>query len=778
MDMGTQGSGRKRLPTRERLSAEDDALSLIAREAEARLAAKRAARAEAREIRMKELERQQKEEDSERYSRRSRRSTTASEEDERLSGCSRGSLRVEERPERDFVEKGSRNMPSLCAAALASLGGTSSRRGSGDTSISAGTEASIREIKDSLAEVEEKYKKAMVSNAQLDNEKTNFMYQVDTLKDLLLQVEEELAESRRQYEEKNKECEREKHAHGILQFQFAEVKEALKQREEMLEKHGIVLNAEAAPNSTLNGLSPSTVTTEEAGALTSTGDGALGRARASEVENAMVAAVGRGASLQEAGHEQHTEGGGEDHARPAGSLPAANPEDPRPAAEGQAPPSEAPATSASEERPESAPGDGPGTCPEAEQCQGNALDQQDERQAGGKEEDGEAHLGEVRVAPCLESGPPHRPEVDRAGGTDAGGACGSPTEAVEEAEVARNGEHAGTVASGPPGGHREPMNQDGNHMSDQEATELQEALAQPVEAQREKEEEDGGAEPAGEEHTQTRIHTPPCSPAATGSHQQAQGAGEAGPGGEPLHLKEPEEDRGGHGGEPSGSPQKKTKNKKKKNKKKKSPAAVETLGDVKEEATFQKADQSEGSEEKQGGGTEGRPAGEAPPEGTQGAVPETVPESSDRPEGPDVELNGTLSQEDEGVETEAGRGLSGGDAFSLAEDTTVPTGTGAGDQEAAESAANDTVGREDAPEGSSVDPEEDVSGASQTDSTEEHVMSAPSQTPGDAVESTGLEQQAAAAAPLEEPGDLESEDREDPRGGTEKGKSKEDCTMS
>ncbi|XP_075385354.1 leucine-rich repeat flightless-interacting protein 1 isoform X23 [Tenrec ecaudatus] len=354
MDMGTQGSGRKRLPTRERLSAEDDALSLIAREAEARLAAKRAARAEAREIRMKELERQQKEiyqvqkkyygldtkwgdieqwmEDSERYSRRSRRSTTASEEDERLSGCSRGSLRaqpdaelggsfawangydrdgygtqalsrrpsrVEERPERDFVEKGSRNMPSLCAAALASLGGTSSRRGSGDTSISAGTEASIREIKelnelkdqiqdvegkymqglkemkDSLAEVEEKYKKAMVSNAQLDNEKTNFMYQVDTLKDLLLQVEEELAESRRQYEEKNKECEREKHAHGILQFQFAEVKEALKQREEMLEKHGIVLNAEAAPNSTLNGLSPSTVTTEEAGALTSTGDGAL-----------------------------------------------------------------------------------------------------------------------------------------------------------------------------------------------------------------------------------------------------------------------------------------------------------------------------------------------------------------------------------------------------------------------------------------------------------------------------------------------------------------------
>ncbi|XP_057610016.1 leucine-rich repeat flightless-interacting protein 1 isoform X19 [Chionomys nivalis] len=250
MDMGTQGSGRKRLPNRERLTAEDDALNQIAREAEARLAAKRAARAEAREIRMKELERQQKE--------------------------------VEERPDKDFIEKGSRNMPSLSAATLASLGGTSSRRGSGDTSISMDTEASIREIKDSLAEVEEKYKKAMVSNAQLDNEKTNFMYQVDTLKDTLLELEEQLAESQRLYEEKNKEFEREKHAHSILQFQFAEVKEALRQREEMLEKHGIILNSEIATNGetsdSLNDVGyqgPTKMPKEELNALKSAGEGTL-----------------------------------------------------------------------------------------------------------------------------------------------------------------------------------------------------------------------------------------------------------------------------------------------------------------------------------------------------------------------------------------------------------------------------------------------------------------------------------------------------------------------
>ena len=44
-----------------RNDGEDDSLSSIAREAEARLAAKRAARAEAREIRLKELEKQQRE---------------------------------------------------------------------------------------------------------------------------------------------------------------------------------------------------------------------------------------------------------------------------------------------------------------------------------------------------------------------------------------------------------------------------------------------------------------------------------------------------------------------------------------------------------------------------------------------------------------------------------------------------------------------------------------------------------------------------------------------
>uniref|UniRef100_A0A673B5H3 Uncharacterized protein n=1 Tax=Sphaeramia orbicularis TaxID=375764 RepID=A0A673B5H3_9TELE len=228
--MGTQGTGRKRATNKERTTAEDDALNLIAREAEARLAAKRAARAEAREIRMKELERQQKE----------------------VQDVTRDVKSA------SLFLQGSRAASALTAGTLTSLGGTSSRRGSGETAITVDAETSLREIKeihelkdqiqdvetkytqnlkelkDALAEVEEKYRKAMVSNAQLDNEKNNLMYYVDTLKDSLMEMEELLSESRREYEEKVKEFEREKHAHSVLQFQFSEMKETLKQSEELL----------------------------------------------------------------------------------------------------------------------------------------------------------------------------------------------------------------------------------------------------------------------------------------------------------------------------------------------------------------------------------------------------------------------------------------------------------------------------------------------------------------------------------------------------------------
>ncbi|XP_063661626.1 leucine-rich repeat flightless-interacting protein 2 isoform X2 [Pan troglodytes] len=457
--MGTPGSGRKRTPVKDRFSAEDEALSNIAREAEARLAAKRAARAEARDIRMRELERQQKEyslhsfdrkwgqiqkwlEDSERarYSHRSshhrpylgvedalsirsvgshrydmfkdrssrlsslnhsyshshgmkkrssdshkdllsglyfdqrnysslrhskptstyytrssslysdplatyksdrasptansgllrsaslaslysgglynpygsrtpsecsyyssrissarsspgftnddtasivssdrasrgRRESVVSAADYFSRSNRRGSVvsevddisipdlsSLDEKSDKQYAENYTRPSSRNSASATTPLSGNSSRRGSGDTSSLIDPDTSLselrdiydlkdqiqdvegrymqglKELKESLSEVEEKYKKAMVSNAQLDNEKNNLIYQVDTLKDVIEEQEEQMAEFYRENEEKSKELERQKHMCSVLQHKMEELKEGLRQRDELIEE--------------------------------------------------------------------------------------------------------------------------------------------------------------------------------------------------------------------------------------------------------------------------------------------------------------------------------------------------------------------------------------------------------------------------------------------------------------------------------------------------------------------------------------------------------------
>ncbi|XP_078572850.1 leucine-rich repeat flightless-interacting protein 2-like isoform X40 [Branchiostoma floridae x Branchiostoma japonicum] len=186
----------------------------------------------------------------------------------------------------------------LSFASLSALGGSSSRRGSDDDAGSSSSEASIRELKalqdalfdveqkymtdlkvlkDALSESEEKYKKAMVSNAQLDNEKTTLQYQVDILKDKLEIQEESMNELQREYKEKCRELERQKHAYGILEHNVAELKEALRQRDELIEEQGLVLvgtangEAETGEKKTKVAL----VTPEAAQMLEQAGEGTL-----------------------------------------------------------------------------------------------------------------------------------------------------------------------------------------------------------------------------------------------------------------------------------------------------------------------------------------------------------------------------------------------------------------------------------------------------------------------------------------------------------------------
>ncbi|XP_052049605.1 leucine-rich repeat flightless-interacting protein 1 isoform X5 [Apodemus sylvaticus] len=615
--------------------------------AEARLAAKRAARAEAREIRMKELERQQKETNgydgdycgSQSLSRRSGR---PSEYSGHLNSSSRASSRassaraspvVEERPDKDFAEKGSRNMPSLSAATLASLGGTSSRRGSGDTSISMDTEASIREIKDSLAEVEEKYKKAMVSNAQLDNEKTNFMYQVDTLKDMLLELEEQLAESQRQYEEKSKEYEREKHAHSILQFQFAEVKEALRQREEMLEalerqkeffdsirserddlreetvklkeelkKHGIILNSEIATNGETSDAvndvgyqAPTKMTKEELNALKSAGEGTLGKAKEVEVKKEIVEKVGQRKTLQNSEQDQPKPNTGKDCVDRGVSHPGEKAEDQRPAEDNALSPGPLAGTKC-EPQVQSQDQENTSVLKHPEQIESHKVTNKSDGRASNSPEqsgclgglDSEAS-GDLKTDLGKDSFE-QTPEIDKVSCTDSRGTGGNHTEDAVQAGGAAYEDQAGTMASGP----GERCLNDGLS-SEREVPEPEEGLVQSPRA--------GGENTATEaEDSEVRDEKPmPATPGAPIVQSGPQGT--AGPGSTDAKRTQPhakersKQAKSEQQAEALDSPQKKTKNKKKKNKKKKAAAPVETCRDANEELNCQDPDAGDVEEE-------------------------------------------------------------------------------------------------------------------------------------------------------------------------------------
>nr|XP_020732109.1 leucine-rich repeat flightless-interacting protein 1 isoform X17 [Odocoileus virginianus texanus] len=778
--------------------------------AEARLAAKRAARAEAREIRMKELERQQKE--------------------------------VEERPEKDFTEKGSRSLPGLSAATLASLGGTSSRRGSGDTSISIDTEASIREIKDSLAEVEEKYKKAMVSNAQLDNEKTNFMYQVDTLKDMLLELEEQLAESRRQYEEKSKEFEREKHAHSILQFQFAEVKEALKQREEMLEKHGIILNSEIATNGempdTLNSIALQTstkMTKEELNALQATGDGTLGRAHEVEVKNEMVEHEGKREILQNSEQRQHKEDPGESCVDTEVLHPGDNAEDQK-TSEDSAPSPGTLVSSKNEEQVQSqileSSASFPADTQQVESSEvinselvgeipdpgigwgsGNALDIENQREEcaeereKGKQEDSKTTLGEMSTKPCQESAPPQISEAEQESSADPSKQSGSPTKAEPEAGLTGLGEQGGSAASGPlsgsddPGSHHEKCLIDAPEGSDpsagqdvekelanQKLSEPREAPVQSTEAggENKEEEEDEGRNLRELKPIELEGQTSPRSPEAESSPQELTDPKVEDAESEPLDVKDPNEENDQQG-EALDLSQKKTKNKKKKNKKKKSPAPVE-IKDVQKELTFQNPDLSEVKEE-QGKVTNEKPVVDAQNEVTKTPKQNSVAEGSENSDGsenPKIELDGKLNQDDAAVNTKAD-----GDTLDFEDNMIQSSSTS--NKELDEGAVKDGAEEDGRAPRGPPGPEniEVPSSALLKDGSPAKDTNDASQTEGteghvtsDSLDQTDREFSDSVhlenngLAAADEAGDFNSESKEEKTGGTGKGRNKEDCTMS
>lgn len=218
------GGGRRRVAPKS--SAEDQALDQIAKEAEARLAARRAARAEARDIRMREVERQQREQEE--------------NADRQFDMLEQPTL---------LGSVGATGRTSAAAAILRTTpnmrltpGGAgsylSSRRSSEDSLEDTG---SLRELRHELKDVEEKFRKAMIANAQLDNDKSSQTYQLELLKDRIEELEEAHAQLRREHRDKCRDFDQLQRQADRLKQDLNAVRAQLEDRDRLIAEKGLVI---------------------------------------------------------------------------------------------------------------------------------------------------------------------------------------------------------------------------------------------------------------------------------------------------------------------------------------------------------------------------------------------------------------------------------------------------------------------------------------------------------------------------------------------------------
>ncbi|XP_041451306.1 leucine-rich repeat flightless-interacting protein 2 isoform X2 [Drosophila obscura] len=215
---GTSATGRRRNNTR--VNAEDNALDQITKEAEARLAARRQARAEAREIRMRELERQQKEQEQ----------NADRVFDMQNSSASFGSDSISSHPAR-LVFGGILNITRT----------TTSRRSSEDSLEDEGR--SLRDFKYELKDVEERFRKAMITNAQLDNDRASQTYEVKLLKDKCETIHEAFAQLQREFKEKSRDCNAIKRNLDRTTLELKLVQGQLSERDSLIAEQGLLIVA-------------------------------------------------------------------------------------------------------------------------------------------------------------------------------------------------------------------------------------------------------------------------------------------------------------------------------------------------------------------------------------------------------------------------------------------------------------------------------------------------------------------------------------------------------
>jgi len=223
-DMDLERIGARQRDKTHVFAEESEVLDQIAKEAEARLAARRQARYEARNIRMKELEKKAKEEDKTSNGTGSPAPTTNNSVNH--NNIHSDGVAMRERRTRDTRSY-------------------NSRRSSTDSSED-GFNQNVRDLKAELKELEEKFRKSMVANASLDNEKCQLMFQVDLLKDRVEESEESSALVSKELREKTRE-------HELLRRDFQEktravqlLETAIEEQQSMLQERGLVLVGQEA----------------------------------------------------------------------------------------------------------------------------------------------------------------------------------------------------------------------------------------------------------------------------------------------------------------------------------------------------------------------------------------------------------------------------------------------------------------------------------------------------------------------------------------------------
>lgn len=196
--------GRRRGAGINEVASEDQALDMIAREAEARLAAKRAARAEARSIRMKEIERRQNEAEDD-----------VIDETDVI--------------ERVHVRKNTRNGSIVM----------SSFDTADSVSQTLSKDEHILHLKEMLKDREVRYNKAMVSAAQLDNEKQALQYQLGAMKDIIEELQENVDDKDDELADKCRDLNKLSREFQTTTSELNKCLFLLEERDRVLEEHGI-----------------------------------------------------------------------------------------------------------------------------------------------------------------------------------------------------------------------------------------------------------------------------------------------------------------------------------------------------------------------------------------------------------------------------------------------------------------------------------------------------------------------------------------------------------